>query len=55
MFIEEEERVDTFDRAVPSEWGIADAVFIDGKQVSKGPPPAYEKIEKSMAKRVRKL
>jgi GNAT superfamily N-acetyltransferase len=47
--------VDTFDRAVHSEWGIADAVFIDGKQVSKGPPLSYEKIRKSMAKRVKKL
>lgn len=47
--------VDTFDRARFAEWGIADALFIDGKQMRTGPPPAYEKIKRLIAKRVSKL
>lgn len=47
--------IDTFDRAVFLEWGIADALFIDDKQVRTGPPPSYEKIKKLIAKRVNKL
>ena len=33
----------------------SDALFIDNKQVSTGPPPSYKKIERLIAKRVRKL
>jgi len=47
--------IDTFDRQVLLEWGIADALFIDMKQVSTGPPPSYEKIRRLIAKRVRRL
>jgi len=47
--------IDTFDRERFLEWGIADALFIDDKQVRTGPPPSYEKIKKIIAKRVRKL
>ncbi len=47
--------IDTFDREVLSEWGIADALFIDDKSVRTGPPPPYEKIKKLIAKRVKKL
>ncbi|MDZ7262336.1 MAG: GNAT family N-acetyltransferase [candidate division KSB1 bacterium] len=47
--------IDTFDRNVFLEWGIADALFIDQKQVRTGPPPSYEKIKKLIAKRVKKL
>ena len=47
--------IDTFDRDVFLEWGIADALFMDNKQVQTGPPPSYEKIKKIIAKRVRKL
>jgi len=48
-------QIDTFDRETFLEWGIADALFIDNKQVRTGPPPSYEKIRKMIAKRVRKL
>jgi len=48
-------KIDTFDRETFLEWGIADALFIDNKQVRTGPPPSYEKIKKMIAKRVRKL
>ena len=47
--------IDTFDREVFLGWGIADALFIDDKQVRTGPPPSYEKIKKLIAKRVKKL
>jgi GNAT superfamily N-acetyltransferase len=45
----------TIDRATFLDWGIADAVFIDGKPVRTGPPPSYDKIKNKIAKRVRKL
>ena len=49
-------KIDTFDRNVFLEWGIADALFIDGKQVRTGPPPSScEKIKKLITKRVKKL
>lgn len=47
--------IDTSNRDVMAEWGIADAVFIDQKQVQAGPPPSYEKIKKLIEKRVKKL
>ena len=47
--------INTFDRKVFLEWGIADALFIDDKQVRTGPPPPYGKIKKLIAKRVKKL
>jgi len=46
---------DTSDRNTFLEWGITDALFIDGKQVRTGPPPSYEKIRKILANRVKKL
>jgi GNAT superfamily N-acetyltransferase len=49
------QKIDTSDRNVFLEWGIADALFIDDKQVRTGPPPSYEKIKKLIAKRVKKL
>ena len=47
--------IDTFNRDVFSEWGIADALYIDGKEVRTGPPPTYEDIKSKIAKRVKKL
>lgn len=49
------QEINTFDRDVFLEWGIADALFIDGKQVRTGPPPPYKKIRKKIARRVKKL
>ena len=49
------QEVNTFDREVLLEWGIADALFIDGKEVRTGPPPSYKKIHKLIAKRVQRL
>lgn len=47
--------IDTFEKEVIQEWGIADALFIDDKEVNCGPPPNYEKIKKLIEKRVKKL
>jgi hypothetical protein len=49
------EEIDTFDREVFLDWGISDALFIDGKQIRTGPPPSYKKIHKKIAKHVRKM
>ena len=49
------QEIRTSDRAVFLEWGISDALFIDGKQVRTGPPPSMEKIKKKIGKRVKKL
>ncbi|UCG68992.1 MAG: hypothetical protein JSV09_14590 [Thermoplasmata archaeon] len=47
--------IDTSDRDVFLEWGISDALFVDGKEVRTGPPPSYEKIKKTIGKRARKI
>ncbi|MGB8952849.1 MAG: GNAT family N-acetyltransferase [Candidatus Aminicenantales bacterium] len=47
--------IDTFDRGTFLEWGIADGLFINGKQVRTGPPPSYKKIRKRIAGRVKQL
>lgn len=46
---------DTSDREIAEEWGISDALYVDGKEVRMGPPPSYEKIRKLIAGRVRRL
>ncbi|MBT4482068.1 MAG: GNAT family N-acetyltransferase [Candidatus Latescibacteria bacterium] len=48
-------KIDTFDREVLLEWGVADALFIDDKQVRTGPPPSYNKIKNLIAKRTKKV
>lgn len=47
--------IDTSDRNNLLGWGIADSLFIDGKEVRTGPPPSYEKIKSMIWKKVRKL
>lgn len=49
------QEISTFNRSAFLEWGFADGLFIDGKQVRTGPPPSYEKIRRKIAKRVKKL
>lgn len=46
---------DTFDRAVFLEWGISDALYVDGCEIPTGPPPSYEKIKKAIEKRLKRL
>jgi GNAT superfamily N-acetyltransferase len=47
--------IQTSQREKFCEWGIVDALFIDGKKVKTGPPPSYDKIRKKIGKRVRSL
>jgi hypothetical protein len=49
------QEVNTFTQADLHEWGISDALYIDGKEINTGPPPSYEKIRKKIEKRVKKL
>ncbi len=44
---------DTFSEEVFEEWGIVDALYIDGKRINTGPPPSYEKIRKKIARRIK--
>ena len=37
------------------EWGITDALFIDGKEVMTRPPISYDRIKKKIEKSVRKI
>lgn len=46
---------DTLDPAVYEEWGIKDALFIDGKEINTGPPPTYEKIYGLIDRKVKRL
>lgn len=49
------QEVNTFAQEDLYEWGITDALYIDGKEIRNGPPPSYEKIRKKIEKRVKKL
>lgn len=47
--------IDTSARGTVAEWGLSDAVLVDGKTLQNGPPPSYEKIRKTIARRAAKL
>jgi hypothetical protein len=47
--------VDTSEHATVAEWGLADALFVDGKQVMAGPPISPERLRKIVRKRVARL
>jgi len=47
--------VDTSEHATVAEWGLADALFVDGKQVTTGPPISPERLRKIFRKRVARL
>jgi GNAT superfamily N-acetyltransferase len=44
--------VDTAEHAAVAEWGLADALFVDGKQVMTGPPISPERLRKIVRKRL---
>ena len=46
---------ETIDRQIVKEWGITDAVYVDGKEIPVGPPISYGKIRKKIAKKVSKV
>ncbi len=43
--------IDTTDKEVIRAWGMPDALFVDKRNIYKGPPLSYEKIRKIIAKR----
>lgn len=45
--------IDVSERSAVAEWGMSDAVLVDGKNVQWGPPPSYDRIRKTISKRVR--
>jgi GNAT superfamily N-acetyltransferase len=47
--------VRTIDRATYLEWGISDALYIDGREVRIGPPPSYDKIKRKIARRAGRI
>jgi GNAT superfamily N-acetyltransferase len=47
--------IDTSEHATVAEWGLADALFVDGKQVVTGPPISPERLRKIIGKRVARL
>ena len=47
--------INTNDKEVMRRHGKKDALYIDAKKVTKGPPLSYEKIKRLIAKRVKKL
>jgi GNAT superfamily N-acetyltransferase len=47
--------IDTSERSAVAQWGLSDAVLVDGKTLQKGPPPSYQQIHKAIAKRLRAL
>lgn len=46
---------DTSEQSMMIQCGQSDCVYVDGKTLQKGPPPSYEKVHKTIAKRVGKL
>jgi N-acetylglutamate synthase-like GNAT family acetyltransferase len=49
------QEIDMSSREAIREWGLSDGIFVDGKNIYKGPPLPYEKIKKIIGKKVRKL
>lgn len=49
------ELYDTNDPEIMKEWGQNGSIFIDTKNLSKGPPVSYKKIRKKIEKKVKQL
>jgi GNAT superfamily N-acetyltransferase len=47
------ESIDTSERAAFEAWGMADALFIDGRPVKFGPPPRLATLQRRIARRLR--
>jgi thiol-disulfide isomerase/thioredoxin len=47
--------INTNNKEVMRRYGEKDALYIDAKKVTKGPPLSYKKIKRLIAKRVKKL
>jgi hypothetical protein len=49
------QEIDTSDRSMVARWGLSNAVLVDNREVQQGPPPSYEKIRRTIEKRLRRL
>ena len=47
--------IDMNNRATVRQWGISDGLFINDKNVYRGPPLSSEKLRKLISKKVKKL
>ena len=47
--------IDTSSRGTVREWGLSDGLFVNERNIYKGPPLSYEKIKRIIGKKVRKL
>jgi GNAT superfamily N-acetyltransferase len=47
--------IDTSEHETVAEWGLADALFVDGKQVMTGPPISPERLRRILRKKVTRL
>ena len=47
--------VDTSEHQTVAEWGLADALFVNGEQIKIGPPPSLERLRKIIGKKVKRL
>lgn len=47
--------IDTSNRVAVREWGLSDGLFVNERNIYKGPPLSYEKIKKIIEKNVRRL
>lgn len=50
----EVEEVNTSDRKTFDEWGTSDAIYIDGKKISAGPPPSKKELRKIIEKKIKR-
>jgi N-acetylglutamate synthase-like GNAT family acetyltransferase len=48
------QQYDSKEREIVNEWGITDGLYINGKEVSVGPPISYKKIRKKIGRKVRR-
>lgn len=56
-FFEEQVVFDTIDTSIRQNylnWGISNAIYIEGKNISAGPPKSYEKIKKIIENNIKK-
>jgi len=47
--------IDTSEHRAVAEWGLADALFIDGKQIMTGPPPSLDRLRRVIGKKAARL
>ncbi len=47
--------IDTSEHATVAEWGLADALFVDGKRLMTGPPVTADRLRRILGKRAARL